>query len=163
MEASHHESEALATRMAMRATRCGCTQHKTTWVTAAQATLHCLTGCVIGEVAGLMIGVSLGLGVWPTLALATVLAYISGFTLGLVPVVRREGVTYAEAFRIIWVGEAISIGVMELAMNTVDYLVGGAGSALRVRARCSGSVSRRPYPPATSRPGRSTTGCSAAT
>ncbi|MCG8325584.1 MAG: DUF4396 domain-containing protein [Thiotrichales bacterium] len=101
-------------------------------VTSAHATLHCLLGCVIGEVAGLMLAVTLGLGVWPTILLATTLAYISGFTLGLVPVMRRENKTLLEAFRIIWLGEAISIGVMEIAMNTADYLMGGmqAGSIL---------------------------------
>lgn len=98
--------------------------------TSAHATLHCLTGCVIGEVAGLMIGVSLGLGVWPTIALATVLAYISGFSLGLLPVMRDQGKTFWQALKLIWVGEAVSIGVMEIAMNAMDYAVGGmdAGS-----------------------------------
>ena len=100
------------------------------FVTSAQSTLHCLTGCAIGEVAGLMIGVSLGIGVWPTIILATTLAYISGFTLGLVPVIRHQGKTFMEALKLIWIGEAVSIGVMEIAMNTVDYAVGGmeAGS-----------------------------------
>lgn len=99
-------------------------------MTPAQATLHCLTGCVIGEVAGLAIGVSLGLGVWPTIALATTLAYISGFALGVVPVMRRQNKSFIEALKTIWVGEAISIGVMEIAMNYVDYSMGGmtAGS-----------------------------------
>ena len=95
------------------------------WRNAASATLHCLTGCVIGEVAGLMIGVSLGLGVWPTIALATTLAYISGITLGLIPVMRSQRVGMLAAFRIIWIGEVVSIGVMELAMNFVDYQMGG--------------------------------------
>ena len=101
-------------------------------VTSAQATLHCLTGCVIGEVAGLMIGVALGLGVWVTMGLATVLAYITGMTLGLVPVARREGISFVAALKIIWIGEVISIGVMELVMNAVDYNIGGvqAGSLL---------------------------------
>lgn len=93
--------------------------------TSAQATLHCLTGCVIGEVAGLMIGVSLGLGVWPTIILATALAYGVGMTLGLIPVMRSRGVGLAEAFRIIWIGEVVSIGVMEIVMNFVDYQMGG--------------------------------------
>lgn len=99
-------------------------------VTAAQVTLHCLTGCAIGEVAGLAIGVTLGLSVWMTIALATTLAYISGFTLGLIPVMRRQGKTFMEALKLIWIGEAISIGVMEIAMNAADYAVGGmsAGS-----------------------------------
>jgi len=95
------------------------------FATSAQATLHCLTGCVIGEVAGLMIAVTLGLGVWPTILLATSLAYLSGFTLGLLPVMRDQNKTFAEAFKLIWIGEAISIGVMEIVMNAVDYGVGG--------------------------------------
>jgi hypothetical protein len=93
--------------------------------TSAQATLHCLTGCVIGEVAGLMIGVSLGLGVWPTIILATALAYGAGMTLGLIPVMRSRGVGLVEALRIIWIGEVVSIGVMEVVMNFVDYQMGG--------------------------------------
>lgn len=93
--------------------------------TSAYATLHCLTGCVIGEVAGLMIGVTLGLGVFWTIVLATTLAYISGLTLGVVPVARNRGISLWEAFKIIWIGEVISIGVMEIAMNAADYSVGG--------------------------------------
>jgi len=95
------------------------------FVLSASATLHCLTGCVIGEVAGLAIGVTLGLGVWPTIALATVLAYISGFTLGALPVMRRQSKTLWQALKVIWIGEAVSIGVMEIAMNAADYYVGG--------------------------------------
>lgn len=96
--------------------------------TSAQATLHCLTGCVIGEVVGLAIGVSLGLGIWPTIILATALAYATGITLGLLPVMKNRGVGLAEAFRIIWIGEVISIGVMEIVMNFVDYQMGGMGA-----------------------------------
>lgn len=104
--------------------------HSPTARTAASATLHCLTGCVIGEVAGLMIGVTLGLGVWPTIILATTLAYLSGFTLGLLPVMRDKGKTFLEALKLIWIGEVLSIGVMEIAMNAADYQMGGmeAGS-----------------------------------
>ena len=93
--------------------------------TSAQATIHCLTGCVIGEVVGLGIGVTFGLGTWPTIILATGLAYLSGITLGLLPVMKNRGVGPIEAFRIIWVGEVISIGVMEIVMNFVDYQMGG--------------------------------------
>jgi hypothetical protein len=100
--------------------------------TSAQATLHCLTGCVIGEVAGLAIGVELGLGNWPTAILATLLSYVSGFTLGLVPVMRGQGLSFGAALKLIWIGEAVSIGMMELVMNLVDWRMGGmnAGSAL---------------------------------
>ena len=93
--------------------------------TSAQATLHCLTGCVIGEVAGLAIGVTLGLPAWQTIVLATALAYLSGMTLGLLPVMKDRKVGMLEALRIIWIGEVISIGVMELVMNFVDYQMGG--------------------------------------
>ena len=97
--------------------------------TSAQATIHCLTGCVIGEVAGLMIGVSLGLQPMVTIILATILAYISGMTLGLLPVMRAQRVGVVEALRIIWIGEVVSIGVMEVAMNFVDYQMGGMAAA----------------------------------
>lgn len=93
--------------------------------TSFQATLHCLAGCVIGEVAGLLIGVSLGFEPWQTILLATTLAYATGITLGLLPVMKNRRVGLLEAFRIIWIGEVISIGVMELVMNTVDYQMGG--------------------------------------
>ncbi|HET9810320.1 MAG TPA: DUF4396 domain-containing protein, partial [Sphingomicrobium sp.] len=96
--------------------------------TSAHATLHCLTGCVIGEVAGLLIGVSLGIGIWPTIILATALSYISGMTLGLLPVMRSQNVGLLGALRIIWIGEVISIGVMEIVMNFVDYQMGGMGA-----------------------------------
>lgn len=91
---------------------------------AGAATLHCLTGCLIGEFFGLSIGVSLGLGAWATIVLATALSYVSGFTLGLLPLIRR-GLGFLPALRTIWLGEAISIAVMEFAMNFADYHVGG--------------------------------------
>ena len=95
---------------------------------SARSTLHCLTGCIIGEVAGLMIGVSLGLQPWVTIALATLLAYLSGFTLGALPVMKSQGLGLIGALRIIWIGEAVSIGVMEAVMNFVDYEMGGMGA-----------------------------------
>ena len=94
---------------------------------SAQATLHCLTGCVIGEVAGLAIGVSLGLAAWQTIS-SPPLAYASGMTLGLVPVMKSRGIGLLAALRIIWVGEVLSIGVMEIVMNVVDYQMGGMGA-----------------------------------
>ena len=98
------------------------------WRLAAHSTLHCLTGCVIGELAGLAIGVELGLPAWATVALATALAYASGITLGLLPVMRSRRIGLLAALKIIWVGEVVSIGVMEIAMNAVDYSMGGMGA-----------------------------------
>ena len=72
-----------------------------------------------------MIGVSLGLGPWPTIILATALAYAAGITLGLIPVMRNQRVSMLQALKIIWFGEVISIGMMEVVMNFVDYQMGG--------------------------------------
>ncbi len=95
------------------------------WRLAARSTQHCLTGCIIGEVIGLAIGVEAGLSTAATIILATTLAYISGFALGLVPVMKSRGLSLVAAFKLIWLGEAISIGVMEIVMNWVDYEMGG--------------------------------------
>lgn len=106
--------------------------HGSVLKTSAHATAHCLLGCVIGEVAGLIIGTFFVLGVAFTMILAVILAYVSGLTLALVPVMRGQGLSFAAALRVVWLAEAISIGVMELVMNWIDYLVGGiqAGSVL---------------------------------
>jgi hypothetical protein len=94
------------------------------WRGAASVTLHCLTGCAIGELAGLAIGVGLGWHPNVTVALAVVLSFVSGFSLTLLPMVRR-GFGLLASLRTVWLGEGISIGVMELVMNIVDYQMGG--------------------------------------
>ena len=95
---------------------------------ATAATIHCLTGCAVGELAGLAIGVGLGLDPWTTMTFATVLGFASGYALGLKPLV-QQGMGWIAAFRTIWLGETISIAVMELAMNVTDYLIGGVKTA----------------------------------
>jgi hypothetical protein len=99
------------------------------WRLAAHSTLHCLTGCIIGEVIGLAIGIEAGLATATTIILATVLSYVSGFTLGLLPVMKGRRLSLLGALKVIWVGEAVSIGVMEIVMNAVDYKMGGMGAA----------------------------------
>lgn len=94
----------------------------------AASTLHCLTGCAIGEIIGLSLGVSLGLSPWVTMAMATALSYLSGFLLGLRPFL-KTGMPWRAALQAIWLGEVISIGVMELAMNFTDYHLGGMTAA----------------------------------
>jgi hypothetical protein len=83
---------------------------------------------VIGELAGPMMGTLIGLAPWPMIVLATLLSYASGITLGLIPVMRSQRVGLLVALRIIWIGEVISIGVMEIVMNFVDYQMGGMGA-----------------------------------
>jgi hypothetical protein len=101
---------------------------------ATAATFHCLVGCAIGEWIGLAIGVTLGFEPMATMALATVLGFASGYALGLWPLV-KQGMTWTVAFKTLWLGETISIAVMEFTMNAVDYMVGGvqAGSVLSLR------------------------------
>ncbi len=98
--------------------------HEVTWRTSAHVTLHCLTGCAIGEVSGLIIGTWLGIGVMATMGLAVALAFLFGIGLAVLPLMRR-GLTFARALGAVWVGEVISITVMEIAMNGTDYAVGG--------------------------------------
>ena len=71
----------------------------------------------------------MGLSPWPIIILATILSYASGMTLGLIPVMRSQGVSMFAALKIIWIGEVVSIGVMEIAMNFVDFQMGGMGAS----------------------------------
>ncbi len=102
-----------------------CHKHDTSLVSAAHATLHCLTGCAVGEILGLFIGVSAGLGPWATMGLAIFLAYVFGFAFTLGPLMRREGLTLQQAMSIVWIGELVSITAMEIGMNVTAYAVGG--------------------------------------
>ena len=99
--------------------------HSQNMSTAVSATIHCLVGCSIGEFLGLFIGVSFGLPVVGIVILGTTLAFISGFLLTLIPIMQRRKMRLKAAFKIIWLGEVISISVMELTMNFVDYYAGG--------------------------------------
>jgi hypothetical protein len=98
----------------------------TGWHAAAMVTLHCLTGCLIGEWLGLALGVMMSLPVRVTVVLATALAYTSGFGLTMWPLLRR-GMGFGPALSTVFIGEAVSIGVMEIVMNVVDYSMGGMG------------------------------------
>lgn len=104
------------------------------WRAAASVTLHCLTGCLIGEWLGLAIGVTFALPVGATIMLATALAYASGFALTMWPLL-RSGVAFRAALKTVIVGEAVSIGVMEIAMNLADYGMGGMGAKSLLAAR----------------------------
>jgi hypothetical protein len=102
----------------------GHARHGTGWQGAARVTLHCLTGCLIGEWLGLALGILLSLPPPATMVLATVLAYVTGFALTLWPLL-RTGMAFGAALKTVVIGEAVSIGVMEIAMNAVDYGMGG--------------------------------------
>ncbi|MEU1366177.1 DUF4396 domain-containing protein [Streptomyces sp. NPDC005803] len=98
------------------------------WATAARATLHCLTGCAIGEVLGMVIGTAFGWGNVPTMVLAIVLAFFFGYTLTLRSIL-GAGVDFRTAFRVALAADTLSIAVMELIDNGVIVLWPGAMDA----------------------------------
>jgi len=96
-----------------------------TWGMAAQATLHCLTGCAIGEVLGMVIGTATGLHNAGTVALSIVLAFVFGYSLTMRTVL-RQGVGLRAAFGVALAADTVSIIVMELVDNGVVVAVPGA-------------------------------------
>jgi hypothetical protein len=92
---------------------------------AFRATAHCLTGCAIGEVLGMVIGSALGWGDWETVALAVALAFLFGYSFTLVPLL-RGGLAVGAAIPIALAADTISIAVMEIVDNAVMLLVPGA-------------------------------------
>jgi hypothetical protein len=92
---------------------------------AVSATLHCLTGCAIGEVLGLVIGTALGFGTGSTILLAVVLAFIFGFSLSTLPIV-KTGVSFTAALSVVAAADTLSIATMELVDNLVMVAIPGA-------------------------------------
>ncbi|MGW6844266.1 DUF4396 domain-containing protein [Streptomyces sp. NPDC054958] len=98
------------------------------WGTAARATLHCLTGCAIGEVLGMIIGTALGWGNVSTMVLAIALAFFFGYALTLRGIL-AAGVDLRTAIRVALAADTLSIAVMELIDNGVIALWPGAMDA----------------------------------
>jgi hypothetical protein len=96
--------------------------------TALSATIHCLTGCSIGEVLGMIIGTGLGWSNWPTVALSVVLAFLFGYLLTLLPLL-RAGMTYGAAIGLAFASDTVSIAVMEIVDNAVMLAIPGAMGA----------------------------------
>ncbi len=96
--------------------------------TAAMATLHCLTGCSIGEVLGMVVGSSLGWSNWPTVALAVSLAFVFGYAMTLWPL-RRAGMAWGAAFGLAFASDTLSMTVMELVDNAIMLVTPGAMDA----------------------------------
>lgn len=92
------------------------------------ATLHCLTGCSIGEVLGMVIGTVFGWGNLATIVAAVVLAFVFGYSLTLLPLL-RSGVAIAAALPLAFASDTLSITVMEIVDNTVVLVVPGAMEA----------------------------------
>ncbi|MFD3923712.1 DUF4396 domain-containing protein [Streptomyces sp. NPDC058595] len=98
------------------------------WGMAVKATLHCLTGCAIGEILGMVIGTALLWGNVPTMVLAISLAFVFGYSFTLFAV-RRAGLDWKSAIRIALAADTVSIAVMELVDNGIIALTPGAMDA----------------------------------
>ncbi|MGW2157839.1 DUF4396 domain-containing protein [Nonomuraea sp. NPDC001699] len=99
-----------------------------TWGVAASATLHCLTGCAIGEVLGMVIATALGWHNLPSVVLAIVLAFFFGYALTLRGLF-RAGVDWRNALRLALAADTLSILVMEIVDNGVMLIIPGAMDA----------------------------------
>jgi Domain of unknown function (DUF4396) len=113
--AHHHEHELPASGRALTGM-------------AVSATLHCLTGCAIGEVAGVAIGTALGLPDATTIALAIALAFLFGYGLTSLPLL-RAGLALSAVVPIALASDTLSIAVMEIVDNAILLVIPGAMDA----------------------------------
>ena len=95
---------------------------------AASATLHCLTGCAIGEITGLIIGTAIGLSTGWTIVLAVGLAFFFGYLLSTIPLV-KTGLGFFAALGIVFAADTLSIATMEVVDNLVMAVIPGAMEA----------------------------------
>jgi len=95
---------------------------------AVQATLHCLSGCAIGEIAGTVIGSGLNWSNWGTEALTIPLAFLFGYSLTLRPL-RKHGIDLSKAIRVALASDSLSIVTMEIVDTLVILLIPGALAA----------------------------------
>lgn len=95
---------------------------------AASATTHCMTGCAIGEVLGLVIATAAG---WPTLAaiaLAIALAFVFGYSFTMLPLL-KSGLSFGDATGLALIADTASITVMEIVDNAIMLVIPGAMDA----------------------------------
>ena len=96
--------------------------------TAISATLHCLTGCAIGEILGLVLAAWWGLANGPSIALSVGLAFFFGYALSMTPLL-RGGLTFRKALGVALAADTVSIVTMEIVDSMVVLAVPGAMSA----------------------------------
>ena len=95
---------------------------------ALAATVHCLSGCAIGEVLGLVIGTALGWSTGQTIAAAVALAFFFGYTLTMLPLL-RAGLAFRAALPLALASDTVSIAIMELVDNAIMIVIPGAMQA----------------------------------
>jgi len=96
--------------------------------TALSATVHCLTGCAIGEVLGMVVGTAFNLANWVTVVLAVALAFIFGYSLTMLPLV-RSGLGLKTAAALAFASDTASIALMEVVDNVIMVFIPGAMEA----------------------------------
>ena len=95
---------------------------------ALSATVHCLTGCSIGEVLGMVIASSWGWNSVASVTVAAVLAYAFGYLLALLPLL-RAGLGFSSALSLALASDTLSITIMEIVDNAVMLVIPGAMDA----------------------------------
>jgi len=99
-----------------------------TFVLALSATLHCLIGCGIGEVTGMVIGTGLHMNMMDTTILSVILGFIGGMLLGVVPLLRVK-FTFRNAVKTVFLAEGLSIAVMEAFEIMTQWMIPGVMEA----------------------------------
>lgn len=95
---------------------------------ALSATLHCLLGCGIGEVVGMIITTAMNLNNVPSMIISILLGFVAGITLGVRPL-RRHGFPFSKAFKTVVIGEGLSIAVMEAFEALTEASIPGVMNA----------------------------------
>jgi hypothetical protein len=106
---------------------------------ALQATWHCLLGCSIGEILGMMLGAHFMWSNTPTVVVSILLAFITGFGLSALPLV-RSGMPLARSLRLVFAADSLSITTMEVVDNLIMVLIPGAMVATLVDGLFWGSM-----------------------
>lgn len=95
---------------------------------AFTATLHCLSGCAVGEVLGMVIGTALGWSALSTIGLAVGLAFLFGYAFTMVPLL-RAGLSFGAVLKLALAADTVSIAIMETVDNAVMLVIPGAMEA----------------------------------
>lgn len=91
---------------------------------AFEATLHCLTGCGLGDILGFVFGTALGLSYYSSVVFGIFLGFILGFGLGMLPLIKAK-MTLKHALRVVIATEFFSILVMEAAETVIELIFPG--------------------------------------
>ena len=96
--------------------------------TALSATVHCLTGCAIGETLGMLAGISMGWGNAATIVLSVGLAFLFGYAFTLLPILKAN-IDLNSALKLVFASDTLSIAVMEIIENGIMLVIPGAMDA----------------------------------